>query len=241
MGREEKKRRIGLLDVVREGGALTRSYTRAARPLRSLMALGTTLVIAYVAVIRPWMLSWGSTEEERAWSLPGDDLVANPTQITTRVLTIQALPHEIWPWLVQMGQDRAGFYTHNWVEKLLMSGIPNVHEIHSEWQELSVGDLMRTNRELQPGHPLGWPVAIVEPDRALVVRSKSLPRGTYAFVLDPVDQQATRLIVRDRAMWSWWQYPFMLLVYEPLHAYMETGLLQGVKKRVERASEEALV
>ena len=100
---------------------------------------------------------------------------------------------------------------------------------------------MRTNREIHPGHPLGWPVAIVEPERALVVRSKSLPRGTYAFVLDPVDQQATRLIARDRAVWWWWQYLFLLLVYEPLHAYMESGLLQGVRKRAERAREVALV
>jgi hypothetical protein len=95
---------------------------------------------------------------------------------------------------------------------------------------------MRTNREIRAGHPLGWSVAIVDPDRALVVRSKSLPRGTYAFVLEPMDGQTTRLIARDRAVWSWWQYPFVLLVYEPLHAYMQTGVLQGIKQRVERAA-----
>lgn len=241
MGRAEQNYRIGVSDAVRRGGAAPRPCTHAVMPLRPLVPLGTALAVAYMAVIRPWMLSWGSTEEERDRPLPGDDLVADPTHITTRALTIQASSREIWSWLVQMGQDRAGFYTHNWVEKLLMSGIPNLREIHPEWQELKVGDIMRTNREIQPGHPLGWPVAIVEPDRALVVRSKSLPLGTYAFVLDPLDPQATRLIVRDRAVWRWWQYPFLLFVYEPLHAYMETGLLQGVKKRAEKASEVALV
>lgn len=241
MGRVEKKRRSGVLDAVRRGPAPTRSSMRTVRPLRPLVALVTALVVAYVAVIRPWMLSWGSTEEERIRQLPGDDLVPNPMQVTTRALTIQAPPREIWSWLVQMGQNRAGFYTHNWVEKLLLSGIPNVHEIHPEWQDLTVGDLMWTNREIRPGHPLGWPVAIVDPDRALVVSSKSLPCGTYAFVLDPVDQQATRLIARDRAAWRRWQYPFVLLVYEPLHAYMETGLLQGVKKRAQKVSEVALI
>jgi hypothetical protein len=241
MGTSEKKRRIGALDAARGDDAPARLRRRAMRPFRPLVALGTALAVAYMAVIRPWMLSWGSTEEERARPLPGDDFVPNPTQITTRAVTIQASPREIWPWLVQMGQDRAGFYTHNWVEKLLLSGIPDVREIHPEWQALSVGDLMRTNREIQPGHPLGWPVAVVEPDCALVVRSTSLPRGTYAFVLEPVDQQATRLIARNRAVWRWWQYPFVLLVYEPLHAYMETGLLQGLKKRAEKAREVALV
>jgi hypothetical protein len=241
MGKAEKKQRIGVLDAVRGGSAPPRPRTRATGALRALLALGMALAVAYMAVTRPWLFSWGSTAEERARPLPGDDLVAHPTQITTRALTIQASPREVWSWLVQMGQDRAGFYSHNWVEKLLMSGIPDVRELHAEWQNLSVGDLMRTNREIRPGHPLGWPVAIVEPDRALVVRSKSLPRGTYAFVLDPLDQHATRLIARDRAVWRWWQYPFVRLVYEPLHAYMETGLLQGVKKRAEMARELALV
>jgi hypothetical protein len=239
MRMKEKKRRCGVPDGVR-GGALSRPSMRVVWLLRSMVALGTAMAIAYAVVIRPWILTWGSTEEERTRALPGDDLVPNPTHITTHAITIHASTREIWSWLVQMGQDRAGFYTHNWVEKLLLSGIPDIHEIHAEWQELSVGDLMRTNREIRAGHPLGWSVAIVEPDRAMVLRSLSLPQGTYAFVLDPVDRQATRLIARDRAAWSWWQYPFLLLLFEPLHAYMETGVLKGIKQRAERAREVAL-
>src|SRR5213079_301305 len=98
------------------------------------------------------------------------------------------------------------------VERLLRSGIPDVHELHPEWQRLRAGDLVRTNRELKPGHPVGWPVALVEPERALVVRSKSLPAGTYAYVLDPIDGETTRLLARDRAVWPRWQAPFRLLV-----------------------------
>lgn len=182
MGRAEKQRGIAVFDAVRGGEALARLRRHPMRPLRPLVALGTALVFAYVAVIRPWTLSWGSTEEERARPLPGDDLFPNPTHITTRALTIQGPPREIWPWLVQMEQDRAGFYTHNWVEKLLMSGISDVHEIHAEWQNLSVGDLLRTNREIQPGHPLGWPVAIVEPE--LTARDVCLrPRSRHVAVV----------------------------------------------------------
>lgn len=238
MGITKEKRRFGMLDAMRGGGALTRPRTRAARLLRPLVALGTALAVTYLAVIRPWMLTWGSTEEERIRPLPGDDLVPNPTQITTRAITIHAPPREIWSWLVQMGQDRAGFYTHNWVEKFLLSGIPDVHEIHPEWRDLKVGDIMRTNRDIMPGHPIGWPVDLVDPDRALVVGKPSI--GTWALVLEPIDEQTTRLISRDREVSTWWQMPYRLLLFEPLHAYMQTGVLQGVKKRAETTREVAL-
>jgi hypothetical protein len=78
-------------------------------------------------------------------------------------------------------------------------------------------------------------VVAVDPPRSLVVRSKTMPAGSYAFVLQPIDRDHTRLIVRDRAAWSAREWPFAALVYEPLHAYMETGLMGGLKRRAERA------
>jgi len=191
-------------------------------------------VAAYAAIVRPWMLSWGATAAERSAPLPGDDVVPNARYVTTRAVTIDAPPDRIWPWLVQMGQDRAGFYTHNWVERLLRSGIKDVDAVHPEWQTLAAGDLMRTNRDIG-GKPMGWPVVSVDGPRSLVVRSKSMPAGTYAFVLDPIDADRTRLIVRDRAAWQTQEWPFAALIYEPLHAYMETGLMHGLKRRAERA------
>jgi hypothetical protein len=165
--------------------------------------------------------------------MPGDQLVPNPTHQTTHAITIATPPTAVWPWLVQMGQDRAGFYTHNWVERLLRSGIPDVRELHPEWHDLVVGDLMRTNRELRPGHPIGWPVAFVEPNRVLVLRSLDWPTGSYAYVLEPLEEDRTRLLVRDRMVWAWWQLPVRLLLFEPLHASMKTGVLHGIKTRVE--------
>jgi hypothetical protein len=61
-----------------------------------------------------------------------------------------------------------------------------------------------------------------------------MPVGTYAFILQPIDDTSTRLLVRDRAVWQRREWLFKVLVYEPLHAYMETGLLQGIKQRAER-------
>lgn len=181
------------------------------------------------------LLQWGSTPAERVASLPGDDLTPDADYVTNRAVTIDAPPEAVWPWLVQMGQDRAGFYTHNWVERLLQSGIPDTHEIRPEWQSLAPGDLMRTNRDIG-GKPMGWPVASVEPGSSIVVRSNSMPAGSYAFVLRPIDAGSSRLLVRDRARWKWWEWPFAVLIYEPLHGYMETGLLQGIRQRAERAA-----
>jgi hypothetical protein len=200
------------------------------------LALGVAVVVGlYGVAIRPWMLNWGATAEERRRPLAGDDLVPDACYVTTRAVTIRASAEAIWPWLIQMGQDRAGFYTHNWVERLLRSGIPDMSVVHPEWQHIEVGDLMRTNHDIG-GKPMGWPVVAVDPGRSLVVSSKSMPAGTYAFVLEPLDGATTRLIVRDRAHWKRSEWPFAALVFEPLHAYMETGLISGVRQRAEARS-----
>lgn len=106
--------------------------------------------------------------------------------------------------------------------------------MHAEWQHLEAGELVRTNRERTPGKSIGWPVVDVDHGRSIVLQSRKLPMGTYDFLLVPRDDQATRLLVRDRAIWQWWEWPFAILVFEPLHAYMETGMLQGIKQRAER-------
>jgi hypothetical protein len=204
------------------------------RGLWTVGGLASLEAAAYAAVIRPWMLMWGSTAEERTRSMPGDDVDSSATYVTTRAVTIRAPAESVWPWLVQMGQDRAGFYTHNWVERVLQSGIPDTSEIRPEWQHLEVGDLMRTNRDIG-GTPMGWPVVAIDPGHSLVVSSKSMPTGTYSFAVEPIDTETSRLVARDRARWKWFEWPFAALVYEPLHAYMETGLVSGVRQRAEAA------
>jgi hypothetical protein len=197
-----------------------------------LIALAAGAILCGI-LVRPRMLDWGSTPEERRAALPGDDLVPEADTVTTRATTIGAPVTTVWPWLVQMGQDRAGFYTHNWVERLLRSGIPDTDEINPAWQQLEAGDLMRTNRDMG-GKPMGWPVMAVDPGRSIVARSNIVPVGTYAFVLQPVDDTTTRFIVRDRAAWKRREWLFKVLVYELLHAYMETGLLEGIRQRAEQ-------
>lgn len=203
------------------------------RSRAALAVLGGMAAAAHALFIRPRMLQWGSTEEERTRPLAGDDVEAGADYVTTRAATIHAPAATVWPWLMQMGRDRAGFYTHNWVERLLRSGIPDTAELRPEWQHIEVGDLVRTNHEIG-GKPIGWLVVAVDPGESLVLASKSMPAGTYAFVLDPIGEGECRLIVRDRARWKWWEWPFAAFVFEPLHAYMETGLIEGVRQRAER-------
>lgn len=209
---------------------LPRDHARANR-LGSLIA-GAALWIGLLW-LRRWMLHWGSLPAERTRPLPGDDIVSDAIQ-TTRAITIQAPPEAVWPWLVQMGQDRAGFYSHDWLERLFGADIHNADRIVPEWQNLAVGGLMRTYRYIRRFEPLGWIVETLEPNRALVVRS--VP-GTWSWSLnlEPTGNHATRLIVRERKRNPAWWRPFDLLIYEPAHFIMETGVLHGIKDRAERA------
>lgn len=101
---------------------------------------------------RPWISTWGATDVEATRTLPGDELVPNPTSTTTLAVTIDAPPKEVWAWLARMGADRGGFYTYLLVENtLLRLGIHNADRIHPEWQDIEVGDHFWFTPEDYPG------------------------------------------------------------------------------------------
>jgi len=80
--------------------------------------LGCAGVVAYARWLRPWQLTWGATPGEVSRSLPGDDLVPRPTFNATRAISIAAPAVEIWPWLVQVGLTRAGWYSYDLLDNL---------------------------------------------------------------------------------------------------------------------------
>jgi hypothetical protein len=205
---------------------------------RGLAALAIVYGFAAVAA-RPWMERWGSTNEERARPLPGDDLVSDAEQ-QTHAISIDAPPEDVWPWLVQMGQGRAGFYSHDRMERLVGADIRNADEIHPEWQALAPGDLVRTYRPLPRFEPLGWFVAAVQPRHTLVVhepKRHGIITSSWAFVLEP-DGRRTRLLSRWRFRRRGVAHTvFKWLLFDPPHFVMETGVLQGLKARVEAARE----
>ena len=102
--------------------------------------VGVAATAAWWKVFTPWQRNWGATEEEVAMSLPGDELTPPPVEQNTRAITIAAPPEQVWPWLVQMGADRGGFYSYAWLENLFGLKIHNADRIVDDWQQLAVGD-----------------------------------------------------------------------------------------------------
>jgi len=214
----------------------------------ALEALGA----AYSFALLPRLRRWGATAEEVTRALPGDDLVAEPVYVATHAITIGAPPEAVFPWLVQIGQSRGGFYTYDALENLARLDIHSADRVHPEWQDLTVGEDYMT---LDPDEYMKLTVRVLEPDRAFVVRSGapgeapqeagSLFKGemawSWGFYLDPLDHDSSRLIIRTRAAWR----PTVPAAFgrafglEPVHAFMEIGMLRGVRARAERAAPTA--
>ena len=104
-----------------------------------LLALGA-VVLFYVAAVRPWMMNWGTTAEERARAMPGDEIVPDSALVTTRAVGIGAAADRVWPWLAQLGQDRGGFYSYELLEDLAGCEMPRATEILPAAQEWRPGD-----------------------------------------------------------------------------------------------------
>jgi hypothetical protein len=205
------------------------------------VAAGALAVAACGMAFRPWFLSWGATEEEidRFW--PGDELSPKPASSATRAITIRASADEVWPWLAQIGQDRGGFYSYSWLENLVGARIHNADRLLPGQQGRLVGDTVwMTPRERYGGRGCVR-VARVEPDRDMVFVSpedydsavtKGLaPNGTWAFVLDSIDERTTRLIVRSRSGAK--ANPLRFLLFDPAHFIMERKMMLGIRDRAE--------
>jgi len=195
--------------------------------LRYALAFVLLLVAVYYMGIHPWMTNWGSTAAEQQMALPGDDLIPHRTGQATQALTINAPADIVWQWLVQIGQDRAGFYTYTWLENLIGADIHNANEIHPEWQHLAVGDGWRT---VPPDYLWGLgkdavsPVLMIDPGYALVLEMFG------AHVIVPVDEHTSRLIVRGQ---SGPANLMTTMILDPLVFTLERRMLLGLKARAE--------
>jgi len=209
---------------------------------RCEFAIAATAVAAEAALVQLGR-TYGSTREERAARLPGDDIVPKPAVITNHAVTIDAPPELVWPWLVQMGWGRAGWYTARWVDRLLFpANGPSADRIIPELQDLQVGDFVPDGR---PETKTGFIVDVLTPDRCLVLHSTShLPMSwrdhatvdwSWVFNLTPLDGgQRTRYLFRSR--WTtapWWFTAAGWLGVVPADFVMSRDHLQGVKRRAE--------
>jgi len=159
--------------------------------MASLVLLGLFVLVLWF-VYRPWALTWGSTDEEIARSMPGDEVFEKPTFNATRAVTIEATPEEIWPWLVQIGYRRAGFYSY---DRLDNDGIPSSERILPQCQDLKVGDLIPLTKTANVR------VTELEPPQSMVLLFEvkgTWSNATWVWGLYPVDASHTRLVTRLR-------------------------------------------
>ncbi len=203
-----------------------------ARVAAGVVAGCGAAICAYLCAIRPWHLRWGATTAEIERVRPGDEEVPRPTLSTTRAVTIAAQPEEVWPWLVQIGKGRAGFYSYTWIENLMGLGIKNVDRILPEFQQLKAGDQI----------PDLGPVAAVEPNRFLLLAGHERWGDlSWLLALEPYGEGRTRLISRSRYHLRWGtllrslppqMVPFYVL-FEPGEFVMLRKMLLGIKRRAE--------
>lgn len=231
------------------------------RRLFGLAVFAAGAVASYRLVIAPWWRSWGADPDEAVRALPGDDVIPDGVNAETRGITINAPPTAVWPWLVQMGYGRGGWYSY---DQLDMRGA-SADRIVPELQSLSVGDIM-------PTHPAGgFVVKAMEPERALVlftdtdtVREQARAAAdadptpanvklagafmegaqptdfavSWAFVLEPLPGGRTRLIERTRVRFGQADKPWMRFTM-PMMGFgvfvMMRRQLIGIRDRAQRS------
>ncbi len=193
----------------------------------------------------------GASDAELTTVWPGDEFVPRPRSGFTQAITIHAPIETVWPWVVQIGQDKAGFYSYEFLENLVGCNIHNSAQVQPEWQSLARGDLLKL-------HPaVGMDVTWVEPQHGFVTRTLMSATGTplkedepipanatritWGFFVTPVNKDTCRFISRWRI-----DYPATLAnnlllgrwILLPIASVMNQGMLKGVKIRAEKQTSE---
>jgi hypothetical protein len=199
---------------------------------RSIVMAGAGAIAAagavFVNTVGRWR-SWGVDPEASGATLPGDDLVPDATTADTRIIEIDAPPSAVWPWLVQMGDDRGGLYSYS------VMGFPHrggADTIVPEWQTLATGDIINE-----------WVVRALEPERALVLYSDLAGNWSWVFILEPLDGGArTRLVERWRGRMA--GVPDTLKALQAPFDFGELIMIRkqmlGIRERAERIARTRL-
>jgi hypothetical protein len=214
--------------------------------LARLVAVVAAATGVYAAAVRPRLVRWGATDDELEAPYPGRDLVPDGARSATMAVTINAPPERVWPWLVQMGTDRGGWYS--W-DRLDNFGRRSADRLHPQWQQVRIGDRLVA----RPDGSQWWEVAALEPRRFLGLRMSLDLRGrpfdpagerprhftdsTWGFLLEELPDNRTRLVVSGywalRPRWLRPVVSFVLL--EPSHWVMQTRQFANLRRRTEDA------
>jgi hypothetical protein len=188
------------------------------------------LVVVYWFPVRRWMSQWGTTPEDLTRAMPGDALIPDATEMSMQALTVNAPPEDIWPWLVQIGYQRGGLYSYDWLDRLFgFLDRPSANRILPEFQQLAVED------KIPWGHNTELTVRALVPSRALALSYEVVDfTWIWQFGLYPVDKHRTRFVTRGTEhvpkTLSWW---LGMRIMEPASFIMTRRFLLGVKQRAE--------
>jgi hypothetical protein len=207
--------------------------------IAALIAVVAT-VVGYRAGVKPWIYRWGSADDEIGSALPGDDWIAAASAPSTRAITIDAPIEMIWPWLVQIGENRGGFYSYSVLERAVGVDAHNADRIHSEWQDLRTGDTIWLARRY--GEAGRTVVAAVKPNSHLVLMSPAdfartrrgeKASGAWSFYLRPCGG-GTRLLVRTSGK------PCGHAAFDIVHFVMEQKMMRGIRDRARQTRRRQL-
>src|SRR5687767_13936310 len=185
------------------------------------------LAVLYWFPVRRWMARWGTTPPDLTRIMAGDSLIVDPTYSGTMAVIVNAWPEDIWPWLVQMGYQRGGLYSYDWLDRLFgYLDRPSADTVLPQFQDLAVGDAIPI------GRGQGFPVTAIEMHRALVLSGTGDGVAwLWQFGLYPLDEKRTRLVSRNRVrvprtLRSW----LFMRVIEPAAFLMTRRMLIGLKR-----------
>jgi hypothetical protein len=183
---------------------------------------------------RSWHLRWGATDAELAATMPGDDLLPHSQFRPTRAITIDAPPAAVWPWLVQVGCGRAGFYSNDLLDNFAR---PSLREISPDLQHLEVGQWVSMSPA--PSERTAFKVDSFVPNEWLLWRK---PDSTWSWVLRDLRDGRTRLVARVHALYDWSRPAngvFGMVLMEFGDFAMMRRMLLGIKQRAEGTSRAA--
>ena len=220
--------------------------TVSRRAAGAAAALGA---LVYVGWLLPRLRTWGATAEEVAGPYPGADVVPDGRRGPTMAITIDAPPDQVWPWLVQLGGDRGGWYSWDHLDN---AGHPSAREIHPEWQALAPGDQVRYRT--RHGVVDAWRVVSLEPNRFLALHGSSdlrgrrldpqQPRpsvsteGLWGFLLTALPGGRTRLVIGGYETFRprWLRRLLASWLFPPVVWVMQARMLQVLKRNVEETA-----
>ena len=219
----------------------------------STFSSGLLVGLGYFVMLRPWYQNWGSQGFEKEMTLPGDEIIHSPKAVINRAIHIHAAPEKVWPWLVQIGYGRAGWYSYDQLEAAVGAG--DFLDGHSsariipELQDLKVGDFIPA----APEPALKFEVMQLQKNETMVLHAFIHPltgknitreeaakglwlRQTWCFYLAETHNRETHLIARSRVDYGPMVFmnPINWFLIEPAHFIMEQKMLKGLKLRAEK-------